>query len=215
MIELKQDDSKYCEITRESLIKDMKEFSGGSSFMNVKQLTDWSGRSRDYVKNLIHPLEWITTSSEMHTKSYFILDVAGAVMDRLEPSDNLTSWLRMRDVNRDPYRDDMIGARARDVTVTMGYSDQVKRDTVALADKVGAKNASELMNVKYGTIGGWRYSRTLEQENGTPGLYAGVGSEATEELFERIAETYGVDIDDLRERRRKFKESRYGYLLKS
>ena len=180
--------------------------------MSIKMLIDWSGRSREYINNLIHPLEWISAGVDGY-RTYFIPDVADAIIARQLPREERDFYSLLHDANRNPYRDDLIGDCIRGTKVSMYSDTELRRDAVALADKIGMNNVSELLSVNKGTLSGWRYARTREEASGEPGIYAGIGSETSEELFARLAEKYGLDVEDIKARRKRYAE-RYWYLMR-
>lgn len=144
-------------MTREELIKDIKEYTG-NSFISIRKLMDWSGRSREYVCNLVYHLEWTGGSSS--GKLYFIPDVADAIYKRQHPEEmSGMERLRCNSVNRSAYQDDIIGAaaRGRKFGSRDRYSEDFRVSAAKLAGEIGLKAAAEQLGVNPNTLEGWKY----------------------------------------------------------
>ena len=63
---------------KQELIRDMKQFVGGASFINSSQLAKYLKRSRNSMPELLYGLDYLASGRE---RKYFILDVAGRLMD--------------------------------------------------------------------------------------------------------------------------------------
>ena len=65
-------------MTKQDLIRDIKNEIGGGGFINTSQLAKYHRCSRDRIPELVNGLDCIRTGRE---KKYFIPDVAARLLD--------------------------------------------------------------------------------------------------------------------------------------
>lgn len=69
-------------MTKQELVRDMKQAVGGRSFITQAAIMRYIGRSKAAVRELVAGLEYDNTGRDY---KYFIPDVAERIRDRMKP----------------------------------------------------------------------------------------------------------------------------------